>query len=127
MLCPEVSGGFGPNTIVIKPNPDHHDVTYPRVENLEYVFDGWLGDELITSHPVFIVTKSLADALLNSSLTGFMLSAVITYTSDQFDHFHPGVILPKFLRLMPLGRIEIESDGYYRSWSKDDINQSLGG
>lgn len=66
-LEPEVAGGWGEDTVA--------DTTMqpPRVLQLDYCFDGWLGDDLLESFPVWIVTEKLAFLLQGSSLTGFTL------------------------------------------------------
>ena len=46
----------------------------PTVRRLHFVFADWLGDDLMTSHPVYLVTVPLATALEQSDLTGFSLS-----------------------------------------------------
>jgi hypothetical protein len=89
-LEPEVAGGLGPQTVMRR---DRHP---PKVERLHYVFDGWLGDDLLESFPSFIVTRSMADALKRESLSGFSLKDVKVSTSEQFAELHPGRQLPEF-------------------------------
>ncbi len=46
---PEVAGGCGPHSVV---DQQHGR---PKVLRLHYVFEGWLGDDLLESTPCFII------------------------------------------------------------------------
>jgi hypothetical protein len=46
------------------------------VTHLHYEFEGWLGDDLLTTFPEFIVTERLAAALEASKPTGLRLAGV---------------------------------------------------
>jgi hypothetical protein len=46
-----VAGGYGEDAIL------DTSVCPERVERLHYEFDGWLGDDLLESFPVFIITE----------------------------------------------------------------------
>jgi len=105
MLEPEVSGGIGEGTIV---DGSTHP---PEVTNLNYTFDGWLGDALLETFPCFIVTTDLAKDLEAAVLTGFKCSKVQISQSEQFDEVCPGLQLPEFLRLELTGRPGIDDFG----------------
>ena len=78
-LDPEVPGGWG-DRIETTRGADGQ----PIVQRMHYEFGwGWLGDELITAHPVFMVTTALADTLRASALTGFRLSDDLEVTTDD--------------------------------------------
>jgi hypothetical protein len=62
ILEPEVPGGVGPNTRM------DTGVHPPRVSHLHYVFEGWLGDELVESFPCWMVTESLAARIADAKL-----------------------------------------------------------
>ena len=65
VIEPEVAGGFGRATVLdTRTHP-------PQVSRLEYEFDGWLGDDLLTTFPCYIVSRRLQDALEMTDLTGF--------------------------------------------------------
>lgn len=96
-LQPEVPGGLGPNTVMDR------SVHPPIVSRLHYVFDGWPGDELITSFPSYLVTEGLAAKLLAAGLTGFTVDDVEVTTSEEFRERHPGVQLPEYRWLKPTG------------------------
>jgi uncharacterized repeat protein (TIGR02543 family) len=95
---PEVAGGFGENTVT------DHSVQPFVVTYLHYVFDGWLGDVLLTSHPCFIVTEEAAKKLLEIRATGIRFGHVEVTTSGEFEDFHPGRRLPRFVWLQVDGR-----------------------
>ena len=90
VLEPEVAGGLGGATVA---NRLSHP---PRVTELEYRFDGWLGDELLESFPCFIVSARIADALRQSKLSGFVLRSVRISCSAEFEKRKPRIVLPAF-------------------------------
>ncbi|GIG21270.1 hypothetical protein Cch01nite_19940 [Cellulomonas chitinilytica] len=79
VLEPEVAGGWGDGTVVDR---EFHP---PIVSRLVYEFDGWLGDDLVTTFPVYIVTDRLRRALESSGLTGFSFDSVTVTRSEQFE------------------------------------------
>lgn len=87
-LRPDVAGGFGEGTVW-----DRSTVP-PTVAVLEYEFEGWAGDDLVTSNLQFLVTQPLADELVAAGITGVSFSDVTTSRSEQFVMFHPDVVLP---------------------------------
>ncbi len=90
---PEVAGGWGPDTQFTR-TPGQPVV----VHKLHYVFDGWLGDQLLETSPCYIVTAALADRITQANLTGFVLDSVKISKSDQFESLYPGRELPDFRR-----------------------------
>ena len=67
ILEPEVAGGWGEGTIAnTSPHP-------PVVETLEYMFDGWGGDDLLATFPCFIVSEALATAIGFLALAAFLV------------------------------------------------------
>lgn len=103
---PEVAGGWGQNTVVTR-EPGKPTL----VHKLHYVFDGWLGDELLESTPCFIVTERLADEIRRARLTGTRFDDVEVTTSDEFRDLHPGRQLPRFLWLRVEGMPGIDDFG----------------
>ena len=95
---PEVAGGLGEHTVM---NQSTHP---PKVSRLHYEFDGWSGDQLLTSFPCYIVTKELADKISHIGLTGFELGPVEVTTSTLFREIYPHRRLPPFSRLIITGR-----------------------
>jgi hypothetical protein len=94
---PEVAGSWGENIKV------DHSAEILRVEHLHYNFDGWLGDELLTTHPCFICTERVALALKEDRFSGFELSDVEITTSEQFNELYPSKTLPNFFWLKIIG------------------------
>lgn len=100
---PEVAGGWGKNTVI-----DRIPGKGTFVHKLHYVFDGWLGDELLESSACYIVTEKLAHEIERMRLTGAQFEEVEISTSGEYDDFqelHPEQKLPKFLWLKPTGKI----------------------
>jgi hypothetical protein len=88
LLKPEVAGGWGPHT-----EAQRH--THPPiVTHLHYEFEGWSGDDLLTTFPEFIVTENLARALEQSGLTGFRLTTVETSPGGMWMQMHERRPLP---------------------------------
>ena len=90
-LEPEVSGEFGEKTVL---NKSTHP---PKIENLEFVFKGWLGDCLIECFPVFLITEKVAQTLTENKITGFSLKRSEVRKDYPFDELHPNLTLPKFV------------------------------
>jgi hypothetical protein len=89
-LDPEVAGGWGAQTVA------DTAVHPPRVEKLHYVFDGWLGDDLVQSFPCFLVTDALAQSIRLANLTGYSIAPVLADTSPEFQEGHRHTQLPLF-------------------------------
>ncbi|MFN8816645.1 MAG: hypothetical protein ACK5ZV_07910 [bacterium] len=97
-ICPEVAGGFGENTILDRLSGR------TRVHHLHYVFDGWMGDELLERTPCFIVTERLGREIEQAGLSGMKYDKVEVSTSEVCEELHPGLQLPSFLWLKVEGR-----------------------
>ncbi|WP_245614512.1 hypothetical protein [Actinokineospora inagensis] len=84
----------------------------PQANQVEYAFHDWLGDELITSHPVFLVTTALAEVLAASKLTGFELRDASTTLADEGEDWISDVsTLPAFRWLVITGTAGDEDFG----------------
>lgn len=114
-LNPEVAGEIGENSEIVYEEGIIKDVTY-----LHYEFAGWLGDELLTQTPCFVVTETLADSILKSKLKGYKFEEMQVSASDEFKEFYPDRVLPKFLRLLPLGKVTVNDDKV-TEWSGEDF------
>ena len=78
-LSPEVPGGLGENAELIQ-----RPGTYPLVTRLHFEFGAdTLGNDLMTDHPVYMVTRALADGLRQTALTGYTLSTDIEVSVDE--------------------------------------------
>jgi len=126
-LKPEVAGGLGPTTIIANlPQLESGEATVPEVTQLEYRFDGWLGDELLASTPCFIVTSNLAASIQEAGLTGTRFERVKITTSEAWEQFRQmsplySGELPPFERLIPLGTVGFLTDGKIVNWSGHDF------
>lgn len=103
ILEPEVPGGLGPRTQM---DQSCHP---PRITRLHFIFDGWLGDQIVESFPCYLATESLAEILGNESISGFELDDVEIETSEQFKERYPSRKLPPFKWLKVMGKPD-ESD-----------------
>lgn len=102
---PEVAGGLGPNTVMDRrAHP-------PIVKRLHYQFDGWLGDALVESFPVFVLTEEGAERLREAGVTGIRFAAAEITVSRQFAEMYPGRQLPNFIWLQVIGRPGVEDFG----------------
>ena len=87
---PEVAGGLGPSTILDRSTHP------PKVEKLEYKFEGWLGDHIVESFPVFLVTETLLGKMQDAHLTGYLVEDVYVTLSDEFWPLDSTLKLPVF-------------------------------
>ena len=123
LLEPEVAGGFGDNTIIENFNNVRAKGERPKVAHLHYEFMGWPDDEILERTPCFIVTESLAKDIQKSSLNGYTFENVEISKGDEFEELYPNRDLPKFIRLIPNGLVEVIDDSY-KEWSGDDFCMS---
>lgn len=92
VIDPEVAGGWGKNMDVTR-LPDETVI----INKVHYQFDGWLGDALLESTPIFIGTQKLADAIITAGLTGVEFDDVEISKSHIFNQLHPERKLPEFV------------------------------
>lgn len=104
-LSPEVAGGLGANTVMDR------NVHPPIVTKLHYQFDGWLGDDLLESFPVYIATEHLAEQLRTLRPTGVRFAPVEVSTSEQFRDLYPDLKLPPFVWLKIDGKAGMDDFG----------------
>jgi hypothetical protein len=70
-----------------------------------YLFDTWLGDELVRAHPLFLATTSLKESLESlPSPTGFHSTRVHAEPSSFLQDLRPGLRLPDFWALEVYGQ-----------------------
>ena len=99
---PEVAGGIGPGI-------DYDSTREPRLQgDLHYEFQGWLGDEIVTTSGFWIVTDTLAETLEASDLTGFELARVVVTVDDEYERMDHEHELPSWRRLVPTGTAGVE-------------------
>lgn len=92
-LEPEVSGGLGDDTVM------DTDVHPPVVSRLNYEFDGWLGDVIVTSFPCYLVTEDAREKILENGFSGARFDKVEVTTSELFEEMQPDLELPPFVWL----------------------------
>ncbi|WP_092783038.1 hypothetical protein [Actinokineospora terrae] len=98
LLEPEVAGELGEGS------EQDRSVHPPRVSRVEYAFHDWLGDELITAFPVFLVTAGLAEELARSALSGFEIRDVVTTLAPEGEDWIGDIgKLPRFAWLVVIG------------------------
>jgi hypothetical protein len=95
---PEVAGGLGKNTVL------DNSVHPPIVRKLHYQFDGWLGDILLESFPIFIITDNAIKELQSEGMAGLRSEDLETTVSQQFRELYPQRLLPRFVWLQVIGR-----------------------
>ena len=96
VLEPEVAGGIGKKSKILYENSKIKEVLF-----LDYEFEGWLGDDILTIHPCFIISESLCDIIKASDLKGYQLQKMVVSFSDFFLEVYNKNILPNFIRLLP--------------------------
>jgi hypothetical protein len=104
-LRPEVAGGLGSRTVMDRTG------AVPIVKHLHYEFDGWLGDDIVESFPIYLMTLSMTDVLVREGLTGFLLKDVEVTKSDEFLELYPGRDLPEFRWLDVHGKALVDDFG----------------
>ena len=105
LVEPEVAAGLGERTELDR---SRHP---PGVNRLHLEFMGWLGDSLLETFPVFVVTRSLGDALTSSQLSGFALSSFEVSVSAQFVDLYGNRELPEFCWLRVSGQAGADDFG----------------
>jgi len=106
VLEPEVPGGLGERTELEALPGGHH------VLKLHYEFAaGCQGDELATSHPVFIVSERVGLALETERLSGFRLAGMEQSVDDEAYEFDPDLELPTFRWLQLVGVAGLDDFG----------------
>ena len=112
-LLPEVAGELGEKSIITYKNGMIESVQY-----LHYVLKGWLGDEVITQTPCFMISQRVLDELSQQGITGCKVEQMLVTISDEFQDSDKE--LPSFVRLLPQGTIQVK-DGKVTKWSGHDI------
>jgi hypothetical protein len=90
LIKPEVAGNIADSDFIDR------SARPPIIKKLRYLFDGWSGDDLITSMAIFIVTNRLKLSLEKEELTGIRFEDVDIFTSEQFKELYGEKQLPKF-------------------------------
>ena len=106
-LAPEVPGGLGARTRFDEPR---------AIVELHFEFAaGCRGDDLATSHPVFIVSERIAAVLDSERVTGFVLAAMEQSVEPQAYELDPDLDLPRFRWLQVTGQAGRDDIGLDRA------------
>ena len=118
LLRPEVAGELGENSKVV-----YEGGRMKAVLHLEYVFTGWLGDELLTTHPCFIVTESLQRDIVSNNLKGVRFREIKMSFSEEFFETCKDTEFPCFVELICESSYEenahcLQNDFYYNRYKE---------
>jgi hypothetical protein len=102
IIEPEVGGRFGSGTKL------DNNVHPPIVKELDYEFDGWLGDDLLESFPCFIMSERLRKEIEKLSLTGIKFQNLTISKSDTYKELYPSKELPIFYWAIIDGKIYLD-------------------
>jgi hypothetical protein len=76
------------------------------------IFDTWLGDDVVSAHPLLLVTTDVRDALLElNQPTGFTVVRARTMRSAFFERHSPDRQLPTFWSVEVQGRPGVDDLG----------------
>jgi hypothetical protein len=73
------------------------------VLQLHFIFDGWLGDDIVTTFPCCLASERAAELISKSKLTGVSFAGAEIEQSDLFRQLHPSRSLPPFLWMQIAG------------------------
>lgn len=111
LLEPEVPGEWVPQAI---------DGTVSGEVDWVFEFDAWLGDELVTSHPDFMISSCLAEFLRVGRCSGVGLKSIRIRVSANFHELNPGRDILVFVKLVPEGRVSVTGETAF-NWSGHDV------
>lgn len=95
LLYPEIAGELGEASEVIYESGRIREVTF-----LEYNFMGWQGDELLSTHPCFIVTNSLKNDIKSNEFSGVFFKRIKMTFSDEFYDLSGNLEVPQFVEMV---------------------------
>ncbi|HEY9007343.1 MAG TPA: hypothetical protein VIM75_14480 [Ohtaekwangia sp.] len=98
-IHPEVAGNISKSNFIDR------SARPPKIAELKYQFDGWLGDDLLESICTFIVTEQLMSSIKNSQLSGIAFKDVEIFPSEKFREIYGEKQLPKFYWMQIVGKL----------------------
>lgn len=104
-LDPEVAGELGEHSLL------DSSVHPPIVKRLHYHFQGWLGDDLVQSFPVFLVSDRLRRAMEAARLSGGSFDDADISVAEEFGAVSVQQPLPRFFWLKVTGRAQTSDLG----------------
>ncbi|BDI33515.1 hypothetical protein CCAX7_55660 [Capsulimonas corticalis] len=125
-LLLERSGVYGPETIILNTEALRASETgVADIQQLDFRFERWKGDSLVTNGQQFLVTASLGADLLAEGITGFRLDPVIVSGKPSFKNSQRSrpelASLPEFQWLRLEGTGEITMASTIKATSGDDL------
>ncbi len=89
----------------------------PEFTFIEYRFDRWAGEDLVTSMDCYAVSDRLARAFEEANISGVVYEDMAVSRGDYFEIIHPAYAdhLPPFSRLVVTGRVE-GPELWWTSW-----------
>jgi hypothetical protein len=118
--CP-VLGELGPDTSVVLIDPCEvcGQKYRPLISFLDYQFDGWDGEELVTVSDVYASTRRLFDACQRTGLKGFSARPMKISRGPVMEHLDPDkeIAIPDFVQLW----IDGEADGPSGWWKRGPV------
>lgn len=100
IIEPEVAGSLGSDTILDRSTHP------PSVKRLEYRFEGWLGDPIVESFPVFLARSDLVLRFKKIRLTGFQIADVKVTIADNLQATDHKLVIPPFEWVQIVGKSE---------------------
>ncbi|MRG44329.1 hypothetical protein GFS24_04350 [Chitinophaga sp. SYP-B3965] len=97
-LKPDTPGQLGSKTIL------DNNVHPPRIDSFQFIFDDWLGDDLIECFPCFLITERLLNKLEGMSLKGYVIKDVEIEFSPLFYDLNGNKKVPAFKWLYITGQ-----------------------
>lgn len=89
-LKPDAPGQLGSKTVL------DNTVHPPRIDNFQFIFDDWFGDDLIECFPCFLITERLVNKLQETSLKGYVVKDVEIEFSPLFYDLNGNKKVPAF-------------------------------
>lgn len=123
LLKPEVAGELGDGSRVVYEGGKIKEVIF-----LEYNFMGWQGDELLSTHPCFIVTENLQNDIILNNLTGVKFNDIAMTFSDEFYEICGDVKIPQFVQIICNASYEdnandLQYDFYYNKYKEIIVSE----
>ena len=102
LLKPEVAGELGDNSKIV-----YEGGRIKEVISLEFVFLGWLGDEILKARPCYIVVKNIMDDFINNGIKGIKYEEIqVSFSEDFLEMCEDISTMPLFVRIIPLNRVD---------------------
>ncbi|MGW6933214.1 hypothetical protein ACWGE0_24370 [Lentzea sp. NPDC054927] len=103
LIEPEVAGGWGDEFKI--------DRATNVVTRVHYEVADWLGDCIVTTHPVYLVLRDTAGRMNEAGFTGFALDEALVTAGDQHHIFNPDGVLPDLVWLKVNGEPGVDDLG----------------